>query len=90
MKNMYDKIVKFIEAMIEFFLHPVNKELFSSSLKLYHEIKKRKNTNATYINIEDALYQLAGHTISQNDINKLITSIDKEALDKWSIHIFSE
>lgn len=92
MKKMYDKIVKFVEAMIEFFLHPLNKELFSFSLKLYHEIKKRKGdtiyAEGSVSFLEDVLYQFAGQTIPQTDINKLITTIDKSALDKWSAHIF--
>lgn len=85
---MYDKILKFVKAMIEFFLHPVNEELFSSTLKLYHEIKKRKDHNHTlYSDLTDALYQSAGQTIHRDDINKIIANIDKIALNKWSSHI---
>jgi len=88
---MYDKTVKFVEAMLEFFLHPVNEELFSASLKLYHEIRKRSAAEklTDFDTLEDVLYQSAGRVIPQTDINTLITAIDKTSLDKWSAHILS-
>lgn len=89
---MYDKIIKFLEATMDYFLHPVNEELFSTALKLHHEIKKRNGAKVggEKSGLRDALYRLAGRVIPLADINRLIEGIDRVSLDKWSVYIMSE
>lgn len=82
---MYDKILRFMEALLEFFSHPVDTEMFSATLKIYHEVRRNKHIPDPddIYSLAHILHYYAGALIERDTCEKIIKAVDNEALYKW-------
>lgn len=107
---MYDekKVIRFVETLLEFFLRvpqvrdghflPLDKEMFSMALTLYHKVNKSHAFNKGHLPaitketepaalLCDILYCLSGNEIEKCNITKLLDAVDSNTLEKWTNHI---